>query len=130
MTPLQKTIRRIENGMSPEAAIGLEWRLMREDEGFNGITWTHYSTNTGMAKKSSDFMVRLIKAIGDKRVWSSTLYSEIGGDKKRVRHYIMRLEAMHCLRIVKRDTSSGLLLELTDDAEDFLIENDVQGALF
>ena len=75
-------------------------------------------------------MVRLIKAIGDKRVWSSTLYSEIGGDKKRVRHYIMRLEAMHCLRIVKRDTSSGLLLELTDDAEDFLIENDVQGALF
>lgn len=50
MRPIERLIKRIKAGMNPEAAYGIEYHLLRRDEGFTGNTWTQ---KTGIAYRKS-----------------------------------------------------------------------------
>jgi hypothetical protein len=125
---LDRVKTRVRDGMCPEAAIGLEWRLMRAREGFDGNTWAADEARNAPTAATIAIRIAVLKLLSHGETSSAAIAQKVPG--KNLPLIVKRMNDAGYIKVVRKVSSRCNVYEITRKGWDWLADNDRQGGLF
>lgn len=117
---------RVRTGMRPESAIGLEWRLMRAREGFDGNTWS--ASNGKASPRTIRSRIEILKYISEGEKNSSEIIAN--AKASNISNNLVALTNLGLIRVAKRISHNCKVYEITQEGHDWMVDNDTHSSLF
>lgn len=125
---LARVTDRMRTGMSPEAAIGLEWRLMRQREGFTGLKWGAHTGRSEMSQEAIATRVAILRMLMNGGQPKEYILANVNG--KNATEHLGRMRRSRAVMVDADNKTEKLVHVITDIGRDWLKKHDVQGSLF
>lgn len=123
---LDRVKTRVRSGMCPESAMGLEWRLMRAREGFDGNTWT--DDHGALSPANFNARIAILRYVsGGTR---SSVEIVLNVKAYNMPNNVKSMCDKGMLHVVRKVSGNCKIYEITSKGYDWLVENDRQGGLF
>lgn len=125
---MDRAVNRMRSGMSAEAAIGLEWRLMRSREGFAGNKWGPHTGNSAMSQDAIETRVAILRILMEGSRPKDYILANVKG-KNAVDH-LGRMRRSRAVMIDADNQTETAVHVITDIGREWLKKHDVQSSLF
>lgn len=125
---LDRVKTRVRSGMCPESAMGLEWRLMRAREGFDGNTWAASVVANEITPATIKARIAILRYMSGGTRSSDDIVRNVRAPN--IANNLKNMCNNGMLHVVRKVSGNFKIYEITQKGYDWLVENDRQSSLF